>query len=239
MIRLGAYCALAFGLLLLAGIAIITPPFGSMGADATAAANAGGRVAYVASLPAAQRTQLGAGFALEFVAFVFLVPALVGLNARVSRGAPAHGGLGTALGGIGVVLLVLSHTPRFALLAAAEDWAVPGTVIPIDVGRESLAVAYRLSENFGSVTASMFWLFAAASLIAFALGFARAGLPRWLAWWAWLVAILGFVGGAGVLVAEGFGFLQFVALVLLCLWWIAAGTVLLRERAAAMPPLTA
>lgn len=121
--QIAGWSALAFGLLMVVGLAFITPPFASATPAALEPANYEARVALVSGLGAGQVAMLRLGFALEVIAAFPLAVAIIALAGALSRTQGPQLTIIGALASISAVLFVVEHVPRFTLLQLAAAYA--------------------------------------------------------------------------------------------------------------------
>jgi len=222
--KTGGLSAILFGIFMFAAFILITLPILSMPPEAMQTANVDGRLAFASLLPESQRTMLALGFGLEVMVALFLFPILLALYASLKNVNDSYMLIATGLGAISIPFFIIEHLPRFSFLELGARYAGADAT-----ERTGLVATYGHFESLGLVAESIFWLFFGVALALYALAMLRAAFPRWLAVSGLLIAFLSITGAIGSAAIMELSFLEFAALILLSLWFIAVGIRFYRE----------
>jgi len=212
---------------MLIALALLTPPFASGPPEAMQPSNHEARLALVAGLSPLSMALLRAGFALEIIAAVLLAHAVLGLYVLLRVSEPQRATIAAGLGVIATVWFFGEHLPRFVLLQLASEYGGAN-----QAARTALGAGNAVAETFSAAAGTAFSLAIGACLIPFGLAIRTSGLlSGWLATTAQIVGIVSVLAGLASLTTYELGFFQLPALLLVILWFTAAGLFLVRRTA--------
>ena len=222
--RIGGLSALLFGLLKIVGLALSTIAFASAPSEVFGPTNVEARLAFVASMPQAQRLSFIVGSNLEMLAVVFLVPPLMALYAMLKSEHSTNALLAAGLGLVGIPFLMLFQVERFPLLDLGALYGLADSA-----GKASLTAMHTVREYYTLILERIFLLFFGPALFLYSRALLRADFARPLAFFGAAMGVVATVGAIGPAISLRLEFMPGIASLLLIAWHFWLGLVLFRQ----------